>query len=83
MTPVKTNFNSMFANINCDYCEMNVPESDLHLLECEKMIETCQSLRDDYETEYVDIVGPVESQIRVTKLYDAIFQAKKKLEESK
>ena len=83
MTLVKSNYSSMFANIECNNCEMNVPESDFHLLECTKMIEICKSLQDDCQTEYMDIFGDIDSQIRVTQIYEDIFQAKTKLEASK
>ena len=83
MTPVKANFSSMFDNINCNNCIMNIPESDSHLLECTKMIEVCISLYNDCEAEYLDIFGDMDSQICVTKIYEDIFQAKTKLEVSK
>ena len=46
------------------------------------MIEMCISLYDDCEAEYLDIFGDMDSQIRVTKIYEDIFQAKTKLEVS-
>ena len=75
MTLVKSNYSSMFENIDCNNCEMNVPESDSHLLECTKMIEICKSLHDDCPTEYF-------GNFWVTQIYEAIFQAKAKLEAS-
>ena len=83
MTPVKVNFSSMYEDTSCTNCKMNVPESDHHMLECTKMIELCLSLHDDCETEYLDIVGEIDSQIRVVKIYEEIFKVKKKLEEPK
>ena len=83
MTPVKENFNSMYNNTDCGNCQTNVPESDSHLLECDKIIENCKSLQEDYETEYTDIFGTIEDQVRATKLYDDIFQVKKKLDVAK
>ena len=79
MTEVKANFSSMFDYINCNNCDMNVPESDSHLLECSKIIENCSSLYEDHETEYLDIFGDIESQVGATKLYMKIFEAKEKL----
>ena len=80
MTPVKANFSSMFDDTTCKNCEMNVPESDSHLLECTKMIEECQALYDDDKTEYFDIFETMASQIPVTKLYFEIFKIKKKMD---
>ena len=80
MTLVKANFSSMFDDISCTNCQMNVPESDSHMLECSKMIELCLTLYNDSETEYLDIFGAIDSQVRVTKIYEDIFQARKKLE---
>ena len=82
MTPVKANFSSMYEDTTCNNCEMKVPESDSHLLECIKLIEECQALYDDDTTEYLDIFGSMESQIPVTKLYFEIFKIKKKMETS-
>ena len=81
MTPVKSNFKSMFVDINCMLCGSDVPQSDLHLLECSKIIENCPTLNEDNETEYLDIFSNLEQQIRATKVYSAIFETKEKLEE--
>ena len=82
MTQVKENFKKMFENTNCDICETNAPQSDSHLLECTKMIEICPILNDDYETEYLDVFGDIQNQVRVTKLFAKIFEVKEKLETS-
>ena len=50
MTPVKANFSSMYEDTTCKNCDLNVPQSDSHLLECTKMIEECQALYDDDKT---------------------------------
>ena len=80
MTQVKENFRSMYDNSNCNICEMNIPQTDSHLLECIKMIEVCADLYEDYETEYLDIFEDLDNQVRATKLFMKIFKAKEKLE---
>ena len=80
MTPVKSNFKSMFVDINCELCGLEIPQSDLHLLECSKLIEKCRVLNVDSETEYMDIFTDLNHQIRATRVYAAIFDTKEKLE---
>ena len=81
MTPVKSNFKSMFVDINCMLCGSGVPQSDLHLLECSKIIENCSVLNDDLETEYLDIFADLAHQVQATRIYKAIFETKEKLEQ--
>ena len=81
MTPVKSNFKNMFVDINCRLCGSNVPQSNLHLLECTKIIENCPILNEDNETEYLDIFSELEHQVRATKVFSAIFETKEKLEQ--
>ena len=78
MTPVKSNFKSMFDDINCMLCGLGVPQSDLHLLESPKIIENCSKLNDDFETEYLDISADLEHQVQATQIYAAIIETKKK-----
>ena len=47
------------------------------------MMKICISLHDNCEAEYLDIFGDMDSQIRFTKIYEDIFQAKTKQEVSK
>ena len=82
MTQVKENFNSMYQNTNCDICQSDIPQSDSHLLDCTKMIEICTSLYEDNETEYLDIFGDTGLQVKATKLFSDIFEAKEKFETS-
>ena len=38
-----------------------------------KIIENCLSLHEDYETEYLDIFGELDIQVRATKLYSEVL----------
>ena len=82
MTNVKANFSKMYENITCDLCDSDVPQTDSHLLECSLMIEKCSELENDIETEYEDLFGDIESQMRATHIFKALFEAKEKLTEN-
>ena len=42
----------------------------------------CPALDDDYETEYLDVFTDIKNQVRATKLFAKIFEAKEKLDTS-
>ena len=81
MTDVKVNFRSMYQNLNCDLCTDNEIQSDNHLLQCSTIIEECSQLSSDISSEYEDIFSnDVQNQMKITKLYSAVFKTKTKLE---
>ena len=81
MTNVKTNFKSMYQNLNCNLCTDNEIQSDNHLLQCSTLIEKCFQLSNDISSEYEDIFScDVAEQLRITKLYSAVFSTKEELE---
>ena len=82
MTNVKSNFSSMYIDINCDMCDENVPQTDAHLLDCMKILNMCQELRDNNSIEYEDIYGSIELQKTAVNIYKAIYKAKEKIEET-
>ena len=83
MTNVKANFSSMYDDINCDLCLQNVPQTDYHLIECDKIIENYQDLRDDDTTEYEeDLYKNINEQVKAVKLYKVIYTIKEALEET-
>ena len=82
MTNVKSNFSSMYTDVNCDICDENVPQTDSHLLDCIKILNMCQELRDDNTIEYEDIYGSIEVQMKAVNIYKAIFKIKEKIEET-
>ena len=82
MTNVKSNFSSMYTDVNCEMCDENVPQTDSHLLDCIKILNMCQELRDDNTIEYEDIYGSIEVQMKAVNIYKAIFKIKEKIEET-
>ena len=83
MTYVKANFSKMYDGYtNCDLCNMNISQTDSHMLECSKMIEKCPELEKDCETEYEDIFCDELLQLRAVKLFRAVFKTKEEIEEN-
>ena len=80
MTSTKLNYRSMYTDLNCNICSENVPQSDSHLLECQTLINECSELRNDTQVEYEDIFGNTEEQLRIAKLFMAIFETKSDIE---
>ena len=72
----------MYTDVNCDICDENVPQTDSHLLDCIKILNMCQELRDDNAIEYEDIYGSIEVQIKAVNIYKDIFKIKEKIEEA-
>ena len=68
-------------NNECDLCDKNIPQSDIHLLDCSFMIEMCKELYSDTSIEYEDIFGDSDKQLEVVKMYIRIFDIKKTKEE--
>jgi hypothetical protein len=80
-TNSRANFRSMHENTMCNLCEANVDQTDFHLIDCSKIIQNCQQLHNDVETEYEDLFAHSEKQLKATRLYMGIFEAKEKLEQ--
>ena len=80
MTNVKLNFRSSYQDLSCNLCASNSLQSDIHLLECETLIDKCSQLRNDIASEYEDIFGSLSEQLSITKLYTSVFENKTQLE---
>ena len=63
MTNVKTNFSSMYQNLECTLCEKGILQTDAHLLDCEALIQMCKTLANNYNAEYEDVFGIVKNRI--------------------
>ena len=81
MTNVKSNFSSIYEDEECNLCEENQLQNDCHLLECPAIIEKCNELACDNETEYQDLFDNIQSQMRAVKIFLAIFKTKQLIEE--
>ena len=81
MTNVKCNFKTMYTNTDCNLCLEGKPQTDIHLLDCKKILENCPKLAHNYEAEYEDIFGDCEKQLRIAKLFKEVFDVKSSLED--
>ena len=45
MISVKENFGTMFGDTTCDLCEQNLPQTQLHLLSCSAIVDSCLELQ--------------------------------------
>ena len=80
MTNVKLNFRSSYQDLTCNLCTSKSLQSDIHLLECETLIDKCPKLSNDIASEYEDIFGSLPEQLSITKLYSSVFETKTQLE---
>ena len=82
---VKTNYKSMFSNLQCRLCNsLAEDESEIHVMKCIKIISD-ESLKKQTETiSYSDIFGSMKQQISAVKILKKIFKVWKiKLEAEK
>ena len=82
MTAVKANFKSMYQNIDCDLCDEGIPQTDVHLLDCNYLIENCPELEINNIVEHEDIFEEGPIQLQVTRIYSLLFDIKMKLDEA-
>ena len=77
----KTNFR--VTNVTTkQFIKINVPQTDAHLLDCMKILNLCQELREDNSIEFEDIYESIEVQMKVANIYKAIYKIKEKIEET-
>ena len=81
MTNSKSNFKSMHGKIDYNLCDKNLPQTDSHLLDCTAILENCPNLARDSVSEYEDIFGNLEKQLKITKLFKEVFEAKQNIDE--
>ena len=75
------NFKTMHGDISCKLCELDIPQTDKHLLECSKIIENCPRLYNNINTEYEDIFSDIDKQKDAVLLYKEVFKTKMDLGE--
>ena len=81
MINVKANFSSRYANISCDLCDENVPQTQEHLFDCKEIIKNCPQLYNDRNTEYGDIFEGTRKQLKCTQLFKNILDTKQMIED--
>ena len=86
MVNVRTNFSSMYKEIECNLCKKDLPQTSADLLKCEAILEKCPELRANQQkasgVQYDHIFNTSESvQLEAARLYAAIFKVKKDLDE--
>ena len=77
MIDVKTNFSSQYLVKQCNFCDKE--ETQSHLLECNVILENCEDINSDIDTEYEDIFGPPTKQLKVVQLYQKALNTRDKL----
>ena len=72
---VKTNYKSMYSNLQCRLCNsLEQEESEIHVMQCNKIISD-ESLKKPIETiSYSDIFGNMKQQISAVKILKKIFK---------
>ena len=79
MVQVKMNFKNFYDNTLCDLC-YDEEDSQEHMLNCEKLIEHCDELYNDYIVNYEDIYSSdPHVLLRVTKLFMKVIESKENL----
>jgi hypothetical protein len=66
-------------NIN-NYFPVKTFPLSVHLLQCSTLINECSLLCNDISSEYEDIFGDSTEQLQITRLYNAVFEAKTKMD---
>ena len=78
MIDVKTNFKNKYQNsFFCDLCGEH--EDQVHLLECQVLIDNCEALYEDSIVEYDDIFCSEEKQLSAVKLFKQVLETRQKL----
>ena len=79
MIDVKMNYKGMYTDYSCNICKKDVPQTQAHLTQCEKIIDECPMLYNNINIEYEDIYGSYSEQIKITKLYRNILDTRNRI----
>ena len=71
----------MHEKIDSDLCDEDLPQTDSHLLDCKAILKKCPNLANDFEAEYEDIFDNPEKQLKITRIFKEVFEAKQNIEE--
>ena len=80
MVQVKANFKTGLDSLICDLCKVEEEEENQsHLLNCEVLLNQCESLYNDESVEYDDIFADKESQLKAVKLFEKVLEVRDNL----
>ena len=81
MTDVRTNYRDRYpGDLSCRTCgQVDIEESQSHLLECMTILNRCSELYNDRISQYEDIFGQIEKQVRIAKLFEAVFKTREQI----
>ena len=79
MIDVRANYRSYYQDIYCKNYHKDIEETQDYLLECEALLKNCKDLYNDCSTEYEDIFEDSEKQLRATRLFQAVLEAREAL----
>ena len=77
---VKNNFKNGFESLICELCHAD-EEDQLHLLNCETLLNQCEDLYNDVSVEYGDLFSTTTKQLQPVKLFEKILKVREKLRE--
>ena len=78
MTEMKSNFKNRYIDYLCLLCG-NELDQQIHLMNCDILIENCSPLSNNTEIEYEDIFGTKDKQKMAIKLIMKIWKTREKL----
>ena len=82
ISDVKMNFKGMYdGDYSCNLCKEDIPQTQAHLTQCNKIIDNCPQLLDNIDVEYEDIYAEPEKQLKITKLFRKILETRDKIME--
>ena len=81
MANLKMNFRNRFDDLKCQL-GCNSDESQIHLLQCDTLIDKCEDLANNIHVEYEDIFGDKKRQIDAIKLLMKIWIIREKIIEA-
>ena len=72
---VKTNFRTMFSNLQCRLCkEVGTEESEIHIMKCEKILSDKNLKRLLESISYADIFGTLDQQVKAVKVWKQVVR---------
>ena len=81
MINVKGNFKSGFDDTSCGFCQVNVLQTQEHLLSCMGITKHCQALQNNIEVVYSDLIQGSNKQLKCVRLFKEVLHSKKMIEE--
>ena len=81
MIDVKENYRNRYFDLSCQLGCDSI-ESQIHLFQCEMLMNKCEDLANNVKVEYEDIFGDITRQIGVIKLLTKICDIRDKILET-